>query len=289
MNSMINLGPISIPSVVLTGFLAFLAGFGAVTTATRKKPEDRKHYNDLLLSGVIIFIVLWKFSPALTDFDAVRNQPSLILFAPTRPVHLVIACAGFVLYTLRVFLKERKDLQLIKIFILFMFVSASVFAAVYYILPAAESAAEEKNSPILKPPTTGDIAPDFSAETIEGSSASVSDYRGTKVILNFWASWCPPCKAEISELIRFHEETTTGAAILSVNMTSSERDLMSVKSFILKEGITYPVLLDLSGELARVYGVTSIPTTFILDEEGTVIRIHSGAVTGKWIESVLPR
>ncbi len=289
MNTVINIGPLAVPVIALIGLLAGLAGFGAVSVYCHTNSEKRKYYFDRLLTGVIIFVLAWRLSPAFIDFKAVAGEPMFFLYAPTGPVNILIGLTVFLLYGLRIYLKDRSDRRIIPVFLLFVVVSASVFAGIRYILPGVTPEPESGDTVVSGPPVPGKRAPDFSAEDLSGASASLSDYAGKPVILNFWATWCPPCKAEIPELVRLYRDNTTDAALVSVNMTSTERDVTSVKSFVLKENIDFPVLLDLSGSLARLYGVSSIPTTFIIDTDGTVRLVHTGAVTKRWLENVLEK
>lgn len=287
MPAVISIGPIAVPSVVLVGLLSVLTGFGAVSLYSRGVREDRKLYFDRLFSGLVIFVLLWKFSPVITDFGAVVRQPALILYAPSGTVHLLIALAGFLLYSLFAFRRSGRNRGIIISFLVFLAVSSGVFAAVRYVLPVVFPVRETTLGQSAPPPVPGSRAPDFTAETLEGTVKGLADYTSSPVILNFWATWCPPCKAEIPELVRFHGGNTTDALLLSVNMTSTERDITAVRSLVLKEGIGFPVILDLDGELARLYGVKSIPTTFLIDEEGRVTAVHAGAVTESWLEREL--
>lgn len=138
----------------------------------------------------------------------------------------------------------------------------------------------------------GETAPDFELETLDGETVSLSDYRGEKVILNFWATWCPPCKAEMPYMQEIHEEYED-VAILAVNSTSTElrggRDSKKakgqVKKFIDSEGYTFPVLLDADDEVSMDYSaifpITGIPTTFIIDKEGTIRYVRPGTFLDK--------
>lgn len=117
----------------------------------------------------------------------------------------------------------------------------------------------------------GDLAPDFELTTSDGRQAKLSDYRGRKVILNFWATWCPPCKAEIPELEKFYSEfKDKNTVILGVDMTQNEKSPESVSIFAGTNKITYPVLLDKDGAVNQTYQVSAIPTSYIIDEKGVI-------------------
>src|SRR5690625_5188421 len=86
---------------------------------------------------------------------------------------------------------------------------------------AANQEAEEEEDPVVGL-EKGNLAPDFELETIEGETVKLSDYRGEKVMLNFWATWCPPCRAEMPDMQKFHENHDEGV-ILAVNLTETEK------------------------------------------------------------------
>src|SRR5690606_28742110 len=114
----------------------------------------------------------------------------------------------------------------------------------------------------------GDIAPDFSLETLNGEKLSLSEYRGQVVMINFWATWCPPCRAEMPDMQRFYEKSDV--VILAVNQTKSETSVGKVQDFTDKLGITYPILLDQEGEIDRLYRIQPLPTTYMIDPNGVI-------------------
>ena len=100
--------------------------------------------------------------------------------------------------------------------------------------------------------------------------------RNRITLVNFWATWCPPCRAEIPELVKFYGEyKTKGVALLAVNLQESPE---AVKAFAGKNGMRFPVLLDSSGKVAQVYQVYAIPTTFILDRHGVIRDLIQGSI-----------
>lgn len=117
----------------------------------------------------------------------------------------------------------------------------------------------------------GYAAPDFELMTIDGETARLSDFRGKKVLLNMWASWCPPCRAEMPDMQRFYEEQRANEiVILGVNLTTAERSPEVVPRFVEQFGITFPVVLDDEGEVADRYRVSSIPTSYMIDSRGVI-------------------
>lgn len=122
----------------------------------------------------------------------------------------------------------------------------------------------------------GDRAPDFSLTTLDGEEAQLSDYRGEKVLVNFWATWCPPCRAEMPDLQKVHEEKDV--VILGINLTETKTETEDVDPFIEEFGITFPILLDEDSEVSTQYQISPIPTNFLIDSQGIIHNVAYGAV-----------
>ncbi|ASK64034.1 alkyl hydroperoxide reductase [Virgibacillus phasianinus] len=122
----------------------------------------------------------------------------------------------------------------------------------------------------------GEIAPDFKLQTLNGETVQLSDYRGKRVLINFWATWCPPCRAEIPDLQKLYENKDV--AILAVNMTGSEKSKGAVTEFAKKYGMTFPVLLDENADVTTTYQVRAYPTSYMIDSEGRIQFIALGAM-----------
>ncbi|MFV8828890.1 peroxiredoxin family protein [Alkalihalobacterium sp. APHAB7] len=118
----------------------------------------------------------------------------------------------------------------------------------------------------------GNYAPDFELETLDGKFVKLSDFYGQKVILNLWASWCPPCRAEMPHMQDFYEKyKDEGITILAVNLTTLERNTEDIVPFVEDEfQLTFPILLDVDGEIGQIYQAFSIPTTYIIDTSGRI-------------------
>ena len=136
------------------------------------------------------------------------------------------------------------------------------------------------NTKNLKPNnnTTLTAAYNFELKTIEGNVVKLSDYKGKMVFLNFWATWCPPCKGEMPDLQEVRNQLKTGnnAVLLAVNI---QEDNETVNSFVQQNNLTLPILMDSTGEIAQQYGIRSIPTTFVIDKDGNIVNKFIGAVT----------
>lgn len=124
-------------------------------------------------------------------------------------------------------------------------------------------------------PHAGFQAPDFELETLDGATVLLSDLRGQAVIINLWASWCPPCRAEMPALQKVYEEHQERVAVLAINATNQD-DLDSVKEFTQSNELTFPILLDKNGAVARSYQLRSLPTSFFIDPEGMIQEVVIG-------------
>ena len=119
----------------------------------------------------------------------------------------------------------------------------------------------------------GAEAPDFELTALDGKTVKLSDYRGKKVILNFWATWCPPCKAEMPHMQKFHEENKDkGVEILAVNLTNMDKGVEEVQKFVKEYGLTFTIPLDEEGVAGTTYQAFTIPTSYILDENGVITK-----------------
>lgn len=118
-------------------------------------------------------------------------------------------------------------------------------------------------------------APDFELTTLDGKTVRLSDYRGKKVMLNFWATWCPPCKAEIPHMQKFYDEVKGDIEILAVNI-DTEND---VAGFAKKMQIHFPILLDKDEKVMNTYQILTIPTTFFIDKDGLIQNKFMGAMS----------
>ncbi len=122
----------------------------------------------------------------------------------------------------------------------------------------------------------GNLAPDFELTTLGGETVKLSDYRGQKIMLNFWATWCPPCRAEMPDMQKFYENEDV--QILAVNLTKSEKSRGDVKPFKKDFGLTFPILMDEKLNVANQYEIQPIPTSYMIDSEGKIQHIALGAM-----------
>jgi len=117
---------------------------------------------------------------------------------------------------------------------------------------------------------------DFSLSLLEGEPKSLSSYKGNVVFLNFWATWCGPCKVEMPSMEALYKKfNARGLEILAVNCGE---DQATVRSFIKKDGFSFPTLLDSDGKVSASYGIQAIPTTYLIDRDGMIILRLVGSI-----------
>ena len=123
----------------------------------------------------------------------------------------------------------------------------------------------------------GDTPPQFTLETLAGEPISLEDVKGKKVILNFWATWCDPCREEMPAFEAYdaaHEDVV----VLAVNMTNKDGKPEKISSFVDEYSLTFPIPLDQKGDVSKAYKVINIPSTYLLDEDGIIQLKVDGAV-----------
>ena len=123
-------------------------------------------------------------------------------------------------------------------------------------------------------------APDFTVTDAEGNEVKLSDFRGKGVVVNFWASWCGPCKMEMPHFQEAYEAYGEEIVFLMINMATAFGDTREAAEAVLTEGgYTFPVYYDTSAECAYGYGVTGIPMTFFIDKEGNIVSEKTGMLS----------
>lgn len=124
------------------------------------------------------------------------------------------------------------------------------------------------------------LAPDFSVEDVDGNTVKLSDYRGTPVVLNFWASWCGPCKVEMPHFQTLKDEYEGQVVFLMVNLTDGLRETKeSALAFIDEEGYNFNLVFDTKSEAAYSYRISSIPTTYFIDADGYALSREIGSLS----------
>lgn len=152
--------------------------------------------------------------------------------------------------------------------------------------PETEAPTEEQTSDASTTEPAWESDPmDFSVLDAEGKTVKLSDFYGKPIVLNFWASWCPPCKAELPDFEAAYKKYDGKVTFLMVNLTDNRQETVEVaKSFVESQGYTFPVYFDTTYEAAYKYGVRSIPQTYFIDAEGNVVAKATGMISGNQLE-----
>lgn len=125
-------------------------------------------------------------------------------------------------------------------------------------------------------PQEGFLAPDFALNTLDGRQIGLSTLRGKVVVVNLWASWCLPCRAEMPALDKIYQaDRGSGLEVLAVNATGQDSEA-AARTYAGQLGLSLPVLLDTSGDVGRRYLLRALPTTFFIDRRGVIRAIIVG-------------
>ena len=131
-------------------------------------------------------------------------------------------------------------------------------------------------------PLVGQPAPDFILRTADGATATLSDYRGEVVFVNFWATWCPPCRDEIPDLIKLQQRYKDHLLIIGVS--SDEGPVDGVSRFVAEHNMNYPVVMETAELGANFPGIYALPTTFTLDQNMRMVQKHIGRLNPATVE-----
>lgn len=129
----------------------------------------------------------------------------------------------------------------------------------------------------------GDLPPQFKLETLNGDPMQLADVKGKKVILNFWATWCGPCREEMPAF-EAYDAANEDVVVLAVNMTDKDGKIENLSKFVSEFNLTFPILLDKTGEVSKAYEVVNIPSTYFIDEQGIIQTKIKGAIDEELID-----
>ncbi|MGM9923401.1 MAG: redoxin domain-containing protein [Bacillus sp. (in: firmicutes)] len=134
----------------------------------------------------------------------------------------------------------------------------------------------------------GQAAPDFSLTALDGKTVKLSDFRGQKVVLNFWATWCSPCREEMPDLQAFYSKNQDkNLTILAVNMTNQHETLDQVAQFADDYNLTFPIPLDEKNAVGQSYQIMTIPTSFLIDSKGIIHKKILGPVNQAMLSELI--
>lgn len=135
---------------------------------------------------------------------------------------------------------------------------------------------QDQSSNIFTAPQKGFLAPAFSLSNLEDETIQLSNFKGKIVMVNVWASWCKPCQYEMPAMQKIHEKySERGLVILAVNNTYQD-NYSDVVNFVADNNLTFPILLDRTGEVSKLYQVQALPSTYFIDQNGIINEIIIG-------------
>jgi peroxiredoxin len=135
---------------------------------------------------------------------------------------------------------------------------------------------QDQSAKIFSAPQKGFLAPDFTLSNLEDETVQLSNFKGNIVMVNVWASWCKPCQYEMPAMQRIHEKySESGLVVLAVNNTYQD-NFSDVVDFIDKNNLTFPILLDRTGEVSKLYQVQALPSTYFIDQYGIISEVIIG-------------
>ena len=156
--------------------------------------------------------------------------------------------------------------------ILYLFILAIGFAWIF--ISADRSGASTAGR--IPAPQQGFLAPDFALQTPAGETITLFDLRGQAVLVNLWATWCPPCRAEMQSIEKMYQEyKDQGFTVLAINMTYQD-DASAVMPFVDEQALTFPILLDETGVVGNAYQLRSLPSSYFVRRDGTINEVVIG-------------
>lgn len=297
----LRLGPLNLPVRYLVLIGSVVVGYAIMSVVLASRPSLRKPATNRVVNAFLTFVVIWKLEPPLVlfatgvfsgglDWSAVGLQ----LFVPGGSLASLLGLLGAALYLGSSILRAAtRPLPAA------LSVAAAVIPAVIVYLIAVwvmtpgrpEGVARARSEESATVGTSvGNRAPDFRAQTLGGNSVAFAGSAGKTIVLNFWATWCPPCRAELPDLVRFSSAPANAhIQVWAVDMTGTEPSLKAVRAFASEHHIGFPILTDPSGSIARAFQVSAVPTTFIISPDGIIRAKQVGAMSPSWLRSQTAR
>ena len=149
---------------------------------------------------------------------------------------------------------------------------------------------DHSDHPHNDPPASSDTsaakpASDFTVQDANGMQVKLSDFSGKPVVLNFWATWCPPCQRELPAFDKMYKVYGDKVQFLMINVDGSGADPLSIQESMASAGFSFPLYYDLKGSAASAYRISSIPMSYFIDAEGNIVSDHMGSMNAKQLEN----
>lgn len=266
----ISLGPLAIPRGALALLISLILVSLLFRLRLRRQANLRTIVEDALGRGALVALVIWKLGPLFAMPGRVIDSPITLLLVPGGPWITVAAIlVGLGLAAGSLYRKPHGRPVL--------------FGAAGAYLLVLIAGAGLATSFLSAGGAQYERLPDLEVELLSGETKQLREFDAP-VVLNVWATWCTPCKAELPVKLEALQRYGDQFTLLGVNLTTSETGVPAVRSYVEQHGITYPVVLDRAGRIASLIGVRGTPTTVIIDREGEIVRRRFGAMTLGWLE-----
>ncbi len=181
--------------------------------------------------------------------------------------------------------KSHKTILGILVFALFLTVAVFAYNAL--------SGSYTPDSPKTDPAGTTaarEKAPDFTVYDAQGKAVKLSDFIGRPVVLNFWASWCPPCKSEMPGFEKIYGTVKEDVVFMMVDLTDGQQETQAKgQQYVDQQGFTFPVYFDTKLNAATRYGISSIPSTYIIDADGGISDYYIGGISEKTLRTAIEK
>jgi len=267
---------------MISALLSLAAGlvvFYGLLRVLEPNAEVRRFWVSRTLSALTLSLLLWKLTPLWTRWETVFSNPLLLLSMNGGLSALMGALFAFVTVLLLSLFQVRREVPSTRRWpLLVPVVAGMVLVGTWTVL-----------EPVVVPRVGNDPGPALQAlvPDLEGRQHALADWKGKVVVVNFWATWCPPCLAELPEFQAFSRKPSEKVVVLGVNLITTEKEgEKGVVRFASRNKLTWTQLTDPDGVLQKAFAVTTIPTTVVLDPEGRVVDRREGAVDVFWLKTL---
>lgn len=277
LTDLVALGPLSLPMVLPLSVLIAAAAFFAGSIFLKGGKTNRRIFSDLLFAPILPFLLVWKFSLIITDARDVFINPGLLLYSSGGLLNVLFGVAAGGLWLSYRWFKEKPG-GLVQWAIIRALVTAAVLSlAVSALVLLSDVDKNEKES-----------LPSVTFTDKNGGTWEITESAGSTVVLNFWASWCPPCRAEMPMLERLQSNPRfQNVVFYAVNAARTEKNIGDGSAWMESNGIKLPLLFDDTGKGMNTYRITGLPTTIVIDSEGKIIERKTGAISRSWLLSAI--